>query len=143
MSPREIWCNEAQERYVLAIRAEICRFPALCERERCPFAVLGTATDDGPPGGRRSKLEAAPVDVDLSMILGKPPKMLRDVKRLAPRRRLALAEIQLARRRTACCAIRRWRQDVPRRRSAIAPSAACARAIRSSGPGRCRWRTAR
>ncbi|HUY02774.1 MAG TPA: phosphoribosylformylglycinamidine synthase, partial [Rhodocyclaceae bacterium] len=48
MSPREIWCNEAQERYVLAIAPErLEEFRALCERERCPFAVLGTATDDG------------------------------------------------------------------------------------------------
>jgi phosphoribosylformylglycinamidine synthase len=48
MSPREIWCNEAQERYVLAIAPErLDEFRALCERERCPFAVLGTATADG------------------------------------------------------------------------------------------------
>ena len=48
MSPREIWCNEAQERYVLAIAPErLAEFAALCERERCPFAVLGAATDDG------------------------------------------------------------------------------------------------
>jgi phosphoribosylformylglycinamidine synthase len=47
MSPAEIWCNEAQERYVLAIRRAACRVPAMCERERCPFAVVGVATGDG------------------------------------------------------------------------------------------------
>ena len=48
MSPREIWCNEAQERYVLAIAPESLKlFEEICERERCPFAVLGTATADG------------------------------------------------------------------------------------------------
>jgi phosphoribosylformylglycinamidine synthase len=48
MSPREIWCNEAQERYVLAIAPErLDEFRAICERERCPFAVLGEATADG------------------------------------------------------------------------------------------------
>src|SRR5688500_7239707 len=48
MSPLEIWCNEAQERYVLAIApGELARFEALCRRERCPYAVVGEATDDG------------------------------------------------------------------------------------------------
>ena len=48
MSPLQIWCNEAQERYVLAIApADLARFTAICERERCPFAVVGEATDDG------------------------------------------------------------------------------------------------
>jgi phosphoribosylformylglycinamidine synthase len=48
MAPKEIWCNESQERYVLAIDAKsLPRFEALCRRERCPFAVLGHATDDG------------------------------------------------------------------------------------------------
>ena len=55
MAPREIWCNEAQERYVLAIRAEDRdRFAAICERERCPFAVVGTATDARTARRRRS-----------------------------------------------------------------------------------------
>jgi phosphoribosylformylglycinamidine synthase len=84
MSPREIWCNEAQERYVLAIaRDSLERFKALCERERCPFAVLGQATADGRLLVEDPKLGERPVDVDLQVILGKPPKMLRDVKRLA------------------------------------------------------------
>jgi phosphoribosylformylglycinamidine synthase len=84
MSPREIWCNEAQERYVLAIAPEsIETFRALCERERCPFAVLGTATADGRLRVQDAQLEDTPVDVDLQVILGKPPKMLRDVAHLA------------------------------------------------------------
>jgi phosphoribosylformylglycinamidine synthase len=85
MSPREIWCNEAQERYVLAIAPQSLEvFRSLCERERCPFAVLGTATDDGHLLVTDSRLGTNPVDVDLGLILGKPPKMLRDVKRARP-----------------------------------------------------------
>ncbi|MGH8765874.1 MAG: phosphoribosylformylglycinamidine synthase, partial [Burkholderiales bacterium] len=84
MSPREIWCNEAQERYVLAIAPEsLDGFRAMCERERCPFAVLGQATADSHLSVCDSKFKNNPVDVDLSVILGKPPKMLRDVRRIA------------------------------------------------------------
>ncbi len=84
MSPREIWCNEAQERYVLAIAPwSLAAFKAICERERCPFAVLGTATADGHLKVKDSTLGDTPVDVPLEVILGKPPKMLRDVKHLA------------------------------------------------------------
>jgi len=86
MSPREIWCNEAQERYVLAIAPEgLKTFTAICERERCPFAVLGSATADGHLLVFDKKFDNNPVDMDLSVVLGKPPKMLRDVKRVAPR----------------------------------------------------------
>ena len=86
MSPREIWCNEAQERYVLGdCRRKIWSlFSKICERERCPFAVVGSATDDGRLVVEDSLLKKKPVDVELAMILGKPPKMLRDVKRIAP-----------------------------------------------------------
>jgi phosphoribosylformylglycinamidine synthase len=80
MSPREIWCNEAQERYVLAIPpARLDEFRAICERERCPFAVLGEATADNHLLVTDSHFENAPVDVSLDVILGKPPKMTRDV----------------------------------------------------------------
>jgi phosphoribosylformylglycinamidine synthase len=98
MSPREIWCNEAQERYVLAIAPQSLEvFKGICERERCPFAVLGTATDDGHLLLTDSKLKQTPVDVDLALILGKPPKMLRDVKRVKPALEpLALDRISLA-----------------------------------------------
>jgi len=98
MSPREIWCNEAQERYVLAIGPhDLPRFRAICERERCPFAVLGAATEDGRLLVTDSQLKANPVDVELAMILGRPPKMLRDVKRRPTEGRpLALDEITIA-----------------------------------------------
>jgi phosphoribosylformylglycinamidine synthase len=83
MSPREIWCNEAQERYVLAIHPSALEsFRAICERERCPFSVLGAATEDSRLVVDDPKFRNKPVDVDLQMILGKPPKMLRDVRRL-------------------------------------------------------------
>ena len=97
MSPREIWCNEAQERYVLAVSAkDLSLFQKICERERCPFAVLGTASADGRLLVEDPKLKHKPVDVELAMILGKPPKMLRDVKRLAPARRaFSLEDITL------------------------------------------------
>src|SRR5438309_11580813 len=79
MSPREIWCNEAQERYVLAIAPQsLDLFKGICQRERCPFAVLGEATGDAHLLVTDSKLKQSPVEVDLGLILGKPPKMLRD-----------------------------------------------------------------
>ncbi|MHB8915971.1 MAG: phosphoribosylformylglycinamidine synthase, partial [Thiobacillus sp.] len=82
MSPREIWCNEAQERYVLAIPPQrLAEFQLLCERERCPFAVLGEATEAGHLQVSDSHFDNLPVDVDLDVILGKPPRMTRDVKR--------------------------------------------------------------
>jgi len=81
MSPREIWCNEAQERYVLAIPpARLDEFQALCMRERCPFAVLGEATEAGQLQVSDSHFHNMPVDVDLEVILGKPPRMTRDVR---------------------------------------------------------------
>ena len=84
MSPREIWCNEAQERYVLAIPPNrLDEFRAMCERERCPFAVLGEATEDHHLLVTDSHFQNAPVDVSLDVILGKPPKMTRDVARQA------------------------------------------------------------
>jgi phosphoribosylformylglycinamidine synthase len=86
MSPREIWCNEAQERYVLALSpGSLGLFNDLCERERCPFAVLGEATADGHLLVTDRHFRNRPVDLELSMVLGKPPKMLRDVRR-EPRR---------------------------------------------------------
>src|SRR5438552_917722 len=72
MSPREIWCNEAQERYVLAIApSALDPFRTICARERCPFAVLGTATDDGRLVVEDSELGKAPIDIDLAVVLGK------------------------------------------------------------------------
>jgi phosphoribosylformylglycinamidine synthase len=83
MSPLEIWCNEAQERYVLVIAPDqLERFTALCERERCPYAVVGETTDDGWLKVADPQFRNVPVDVPLEVILGKPPKMLRDVRRV-------------------------------------------------------------
>ena len=81
MSPAEVWCNESQERYVLALApVDLPRFEALCLRERCPFAVVGTVTDDG-----QLIVEAAdgsrPVDMPIDVLLGKPPRMHREAKR--------------------------------------------------------------
>lgn len=81
MSPLEIWCNEAQERYVLVIAPDqLDRFAALCVRERCPYAVVGETTDDGWLKVADRQFKNSPVDVPLDVILGKPPKMLRDVR---------------------------------------------------------------
>src|SRR5450830_1593735 len=81
MSPRELWSNEAQERYVMAIaQADLPRFKAICERERCPFAVVGIATEERHLTVADSYFDNKPVDMDLSVLLGKPPKMTRDVK---------------------------------------------------------------
>ena len=85
MAPKEIWCNEAQERYVLAIGpADLARFAALCERERCPFAVVGEATADGQLQVTDAHFKNRPVDMPMDVLLGKPPKMLRDVVHVAP-----------------------------------------------------------
>ena len=84
LSPKEIWSNESQERYVLAIAPESLEtFRAFCERERCPFAVVGVATeerqliltDDQAP----SEAQSHPVNMPMNVLLGKPPKMHRDV----------------------------------------------------------------
>jgi len=96
MSPMEIWCNESQERYVLAVSEEgLPALQAMCERERCLYAVLGQATGkehllvEDPYFAEQATGEtsiderrAKPIDLDLSILLGKPPKMTRDVKHL-------------------------------------------------------------
>ena len=81
LSPMEIWCNEAQERYVLALApGSVAQFAALCERERCPFAVVGEITDDGTLRVADADSSAAPVDMPIDVLLGKPPRMTRDVQ---------------------------------------------------------------
>ena len=78
LSPLQIWCNESQERYVLAILPDdLDAFRAICERERCPFAVVGTATDDGHLRVRDDLFDNHPVDLPLNVLLGKPPKTTR------------------------------------------------------------------
>jgi phosphoribosylformylglycinamidine synthase len=91
LSPMQIWCNESQERYVLGVHpADLAEFAALCARERCPYAVVGTATAE-----RRLHLvdtRLAPEDASrdvinlpLDVLFGKPPRMQRDARRVAPR----------------------------------------------------------
>jgi len=90
LSPMEIWCNEAQERYVLALApASIALFSALCERERCPFALVGEITADGRLTVTDAKPGLVPVDMPIDVLLGKPPRMTREVKS-KPRVRAAL-----------------------------------------------------
>ncbi len=83
MTPMEIWCNEAQERYVLAIHAErLEQFLAICERERCPCAVVGEAVDDEWLLLGDGLFENNPIDIPMALLFGKPPKMLREVEHL-------------------------------------------------------------
>jgi phosphoribosylformylglycinamidine synthase len=82
MSPMQIWCNEAQERYVLAIATEgLETFKALCQRERCPYAVIGLATEEPAVTVTDRQFANRPVDLPMNVLFGKPPKMLRDVRR--------------------------------------------------------------
>lgn len=81
LAPKEIWSNESQERYVLAIAPEsLAKFASLCERERCPFAVVGTATEERQLKLIDDQAGNSPVDMPMDVLLGKPPKMLRDVE---------------------------------------------------------------
>ena len=85
LSPLQIWCNESQERYVLSIlEKDLDTFRAICERERCPFAVVGTATDDGHLKVRDDLFSNNPVDLPLNVLLGKPPKTTRTDKTVTP-----------------------------------------------------------
>ena len=86
MSPMQIWSNEAQERYVLVVgRADLDRFAEMAARERCLFAVIGEVTGDGVLSLDDALLGGKPIDgLDLGVILGKPPKMLRRATRRRP-----------------------------------------------------------
>ncbi|WP_090362640.1 phosphoribosylformylglycinamidine synthase [Ferrimonas sediminum] len=80
MSPLEIWCNESQERYVMAVAAEdLPRFDAICRRERAPYAVIGEATEARHLSLEDSHFENTPIDMPMEVLLGKAPKMHRDV----------------------------------------------------------------
>jgi len=84
MAPHEIWCNESQERYVMSVdAADFERFKAICERERCPFAVVGEATAEPHLTVTDSHFSNTPVDMPLEVLLGKPPRMHRSVAREA------------------------------------------------------------
>ena len=97
MSPMGIWCNEAQERYVLIIAADqVDEFRMLCARERCPVSIIGSLTDGGQLVVNDSEFGNQPVDMSLSMLLGNPPKMTRNVAReVRPQTNLNLSDITL------------------------------------------------
>ncbi|MGQ4276928.1 phosphoribosylformylglycinamidine synthase [Pseudidiomarina sp. E22-M8] len=81
MSPLAIWCNESQERYVMAIDAErMDVFEDICRRERAPFAVIGEATEEEHLTLTDSHFKNTPIDLPLNVLLGKAPKMHRDVQ---------------------------------------------------------------
>jgi phosphoribosylformylglycinamidine synthase len=86
LSPQEVWCNESQERYVLAVRADLLPLlQQMCERERCPVAVVGEATEARQLqllDPEAAEADAAPIDMPMDVLLGKPPKMHRDVTRV-------------------------------------------------------------
>ena len=95
LSPLEAWCNEAQERYVLAIAPEnLSAFEAICERERCPFAVIGTAQQEPhlTLSDSTASADAAAIDLPLHVLFGKPPKMEREFSRT----KIAAAPLNLA-----------------------------------------------
>ncbi|MFL6079413.1 MAG: phosphoribosylformylglycinamidine synthase [Ornithinibacter sp.] len=88
LAPKEAWCNESQERYVVALApSSLPLFAALCERERCPYAVVGVARDDGRlvlgHGADDRDDEDRAIDMPMEVLLGKPPRMTRDVTRVA------------------------------------------------------------
>ncbi|PID99492.1 phosphoribosylformylglycinamidine synthase [Candidatus Saccharibacteria bacterium] len=84
MSPMEIWCNEAQERYVIGLRdSDVEKFAAICQRERCPFRVIGTATDEDRLVVHDRLLGNDTVNLPMSTLFGKPPKMTRTFSRTA------------------------------------------------------------
>ena len=97
MSPLAIWCNESQERYVLAIApADLPRFEAICQRERAPYAVVGEATDEKHLLVNDKHFDAKPVDLPMSVLFGKPPKMHRTAdKHLAQTTEFSTAGIDL------------------------------------------------
>lgn len=81
MSPLEIWCNESQERYVLAVAPEkLALFTALCERERAPFAIIGEATEEKHLTLHDEHFNNDPIDLPMNVLLGKTPKMTRNVQ---------------------------------------------------------------
>jgi phosphoribosylformylglycinamidine synthase len=81
MSPMEIWCNESQERYVLAVADEsLEQFEHICQRERAPYAIIGKATDEQQLVLNDKHFGNQPINMPLEVLLGKPPKMSRNVK---------------------------------------------------------------
>jgi len=97
MSPLQIWCNESQERFVLALKPEaLALFREICERERCPYAVVGQATEEEHLIVNDPLYGNHPIDIPMSLLFGKPPRMQRDVARVPvdlPKLSLRQAEI--------------------------------------------------
>ncbi len=82
MSPLEIWCNESQERYVLAVKpSDLSHFESICERERCPYSVVGEALAEPHLSVKDPHFDNQPVDLPMSVLFGKPPKMSRQLQR--------------------------------------------------------------
>jgi phosphoribosylformylglycinamidine synthase len=87
MTPLEIWCNEAQERYALGVAQErLAQLEAICARERCPLAVIGATTAERRLVVHDARTGETPIDLPLALVLGKPPRMHRDVTRRAATR---------------------------------------------------------
>lgn len=99
LSPAEIWCNESQERYVLAISPEHeDLFAKICSRERCPMTVVGVATDEHQLQLVDTQTQGSqqPVDMPMQVLLGKPPKVHRDVQAVSlPGAELDLTQVDL------------------------------------------------
>jgi phosphoribosylformylglycinamidine synthase len=86
LSPMQVWSNESQERYVLAIAPEdVELFASFCARERCPFAVVGDATEEARLIVRDPRRDLTVIDLTMDVLFGKPPRMHRDAKRVKPR----------------------------------------------------------
>jgi phosphoribosylformylglycinamidine synthase len=99
MSPLEIWCNEAQERFVLAVAPEHLQcFSDLCKRERCPFAVIGEVTETAQLVVQDKAFANTPIDLPLAMLLSNPPRVTRTARREAPRfgQRFDITRVTLA-----------------------------------------------
>ena len=94
----EIWSNESQERYVLGIAEdELRRFEEICNRERCPFSVVGRSTENGLLQVEDPLYENMAVDMPLNVLLGKPPKMIRKIVReVSAREGLVLPDVSIA-----------------------------------------------
>ncbi len=126
MAPKEIWCNESQERYVLAIAPEsLEQFKAFCERERCPFSVVGVATEERQLLVADEGAAVQPVDMPMDVLLGKPPKMHRDVQAVARSfKPLDLTGATCRRPPSTCSRTRPWPRSASSSPSATAPWAA-------------------
>jgi len=131
MSPREIWCNEAQEALLLAIRAtDLARFRAICERERCPSPLSVRGDRRAAARRHRPAFRQPPVDMELDVLLGKPPKMTRNVARRAMSCRRSTSRASPCPKRVARAAVPRVADKTFPRHHRDRTVGGCARAIR-------------